>query len=114
MKLKHTLAVLAFTALGFAAAPVWAQQIHKETVPGVTNLSLVETRRAGSGGGPRVETTVGCAGATSSEAMPAIKKLGFTTVINLRQASEAGANVPTSEAAAKAAGLKYISLTMER
>jgi uncharacterized protein (TIGR01244 family) len=72
-----------------------AQQITKPTVAGVTNLS-------------KLETTVACAGATGPEAMPDIKKMGFVSVINLRQASEPDTNIPAAEAAAKAVGLKYI------
>jgi uncharacterized protein (TIGR01244 family) len=44
--------------------------------------------------------------------MPDIKKMGFVSVINLRQASEAGADVPAGEAAAKAAGLKYFHIPL--
>jgi uncharacterized protein (TIGR01244 family) len=79
------------------AAGVSAQQVTKETVPGVTNFA-------------RLETTVACAGATTPETMPELKKMGFKSVINLRQASEPGANIPAGEAAAKAAGLNYIHL----
>ena len=76
------------------AAPVWAQQVTKETVPGVTNFA-------------RVETTVACAGATKVEAIPEIKKMGFASIINLRQANEAGADIDAEAAAAKAAGLRF-------
>jgi uncharacterized protein (TIGR01244 family) len=86
-------------AIGVAlAVSVGAQsQVTKENVPGVRNFS-------------RVETTVACAGATGPEAMPAIKKMGFASVINLRQANEEGANIPEAEAAAKAAGLTYVHI----
>ena len=77
-----------------------AQQVTKEDVPGIRNLS-------------RLETTVACAGATEIEAIPNVKKMGFVSMINLRQASEPGANVPQAEAAAKAAGLKYIHIPMD-
>ena len=94
-----------FTALlsaGFLAtvAILGAQQVTKEEVPGIRNLS-------------RLETTVACAGATEIEAIPNVKKMGFVSMINLRQASEPGANVPQAEAAAKAAGLKYIHIPMD-
>ena len=82
---------------GLAAAPLFAQQVTKQTVPGVTNFA-------------RVETTIACGGATSSEAMPELKKMGFKSVINLRKATEAGANIPEAEAAAKAAGLNYVHI----
>jgi uncharacterized protein (TIGR01244 family) len=83
-----TLAVL------LLAVPSVAQQVTKPTVEGISNLS-------------RVETTVACAGAITADAMPEIKKMGFASVINLRQASEPGADIEKHQAAAKAAGLRY-------
>jgi uncharacterized protein (TIGR01244 family) len=77
-----------------------AQQVTKEEVPGIRNLS-------------RLETTVACAGATEVDAIPNVRKMGFVSMINLRQAAEPGANVPQAEAAAKAAGLKYIHIPMD-
>lgn len=77
-----------------AAAVVAAQSVTKQEVAGVRNFA-------------RLETTVACAGATSAEALPEIKKMGFVSVINLRLASENGAEVEKEEAAAKAAGLRY-------
>ena len=54
-----------------------------------------------------MDATVACAGATSAEALPEIKKMGFVSVINLRLATENGAEVEKEEAAAKALGLRY-------
>jgi uncharacterized protein (TIGR01244 family) len=97
----HTqLSALVAAALIASAAILGAQQITKDEVPGIRNLS-------------RLETTVACAGATEIEAIPNVKKMGFASMINLRQASEPGANVPQSEAAAKAAGLKYVHIPMD-
>jgi uncharacterized protein (TIGR01244 family) len=42
--------------------------------------------------------------------MSALKKEGFVSVVNLRLASEDGANVEAGRAAAQSAGLKYIHL----
>jgi uncharacterized protein (TIGR01244 family) len=94
-----------FTALLSAGvlatvAILGAQQVTKEEVPGIRNLS-------------RLETTVACAGATEIDAIPNVKKMGFVSMINLRQATEPGANVAQAEAAAKAAGLKYIHIPMD-
>jgi len=72
-------------------------QVTKESVPGITNFS-------------KVGTTIACAGATTPEAIADVKKLGYMAIINLRQASEAGANVEAATAAAKAAGIKYVHL----
>ena len=94
--------ITAFASAGVLAAValVGAQQVTKEDVPGIRNLS-------------RLETTVACAGATEIDAIPNVKKMGFVSMINLRQATEPGANVPQAEAAAKAAGLKYIHIPMD-
>jgi uncharacterized protein (TIGR01244 family) len=78
---------------------VHAQQVTRQEVVGVRNFA-------------RLETTVACAGATGPEAMPELKKMGFVSVINLRQATEAGADIPAGEAAAKAAGLRYYHIPL--
>jgi uncharacterized protein (TIGR01244 family) len=72
-----------------------AQGVTKDTVAGVRNFA-------------RLESTVACAGAINpDEAIPEIKKMGFASVINLREATEADAKVEEEEAAVKAAGLRY-------
>src|SRR5690554_1845 len=76
------------------AAVLGMQDVSKEPIEGVRNFA-------------RLGTTVACAGATSAEALPAIKQAGFVSVINLRLASEPGAEVEKEEAAAKAIGLRY-------
>ena len=48
-----------------------------------------------------------CAGAITADAMPEIKKMGFVSVINLREAQEPGADIEKHRAAAEAAGLRY-------
>jgi uncharacterized protein (TIGR01244 family) len=77
--------------------PAMAQKVTKADVPGVTNFA-------------RLETTVACAGATSPEAIPAIKQMGYKSIINMRLASEPNANVEGEAAAAKAAGINFIHL----
>jgi uncharacterized protein (TIGR01244 family) len=77
------------------AAQLAAQTVTKDAVPGVTNFA-------------RLETTVACGGATTSEALPHLKKMGFKSVINLRVAAEPGADIPAAEAAAKSAGLNFV------
>jgi uncharacterized protein (TIGR01244 family) len=83
--------VAAFSLSGGSAL---AQQVTKENVPGIRNLA-------------RLETTVACAGAITPESVVEVKKMGFVSIVNLRLASEEGANVEKEEAAAKAAGLRY-------
>ena len=84
-------------ALSVVASPVRAQEVTKETMPGVTNLA-------------RLQTTVACSGAITVEAVPEIKKMGFASIINLRESSEPGANVEAEAAAAKDAGLHYFHI----
>ena len=80
-----------------AASPARAQEVTKENVDGITNFH-------------RLETTVACSGAIKADAVPEIKKFGFASIINLREATEDGANIEQEAAAAKAIGLNYYSL----
>jgi uncharacterized protein (TIGR01244 family) len=81
------------------AIAVASAQVTTETLAGVTNFR-------------QVKSTVACAGATTPEALRGIKDMGFASVVNLRQASENGANVEAESAAAAAAGLKYLHIPM--
>src|ERR1700693_5573921 len=91
------LIVAALISSVWLAAPVRAQEVTKENVDGITNFQ-------------RLETTVACSGAIKATAVPEIKKFGFASIINLRQASEDGANLEAEEAAAKSADIRYYSL----
>jgi uncharacterized protein (TIGR01244 family) len=84
-------------ALATACAASAFAQVRKAELAGVRNYS-------------KVDATVGCAGATDASAMSALKSEGYVSVINLRQATEQGADVEAGRAAAKAAGLKYFHL----
>lgn len=86
--------------ISIGAGPVFAQQVTKESVPGIRNLA-------------RLETTVACSGAVAAEAVPEIKKMGFVSIINLRLATEPGAEVEKEEAAAKAVGLRYFHVPFD-
>jgi uncharacterized protein (TIGR01244 family) len=78
-----------------AAVPLLGQQVTKPQLPGVRNYA-------------RLETTVACAGAICPvQAVPSIKKEGFVSIINLREATEPDARVEQEEALAAANGLKY-------
>lgn len=83
-----------------AKSPPVAQRPNQETVEGVANFH-------------RLGTTVACAGATKAEAVPEIKKMGFASIINLRQASEPGADIEAEEAAAKASGIRYYHIPFD-
>jgi len=89
-----------FVAAGVSSLPARAQQVTKQDVQGVTNFK-------------RLETTVACAGATKVEAVSEIKKMGFASIINLREASESGADVEAEAAAAKAAGIRYYHIPFD-
>src|SRR5690242_14793156 len=87
------------TILVLCAASVFAQEVTTETVPGVLNFK-------------RLETTIACAGATTAQGVPELKKMGYASIINLRQASENGANIDDEAAAAKQAGITFIHIPM--
>jgi uncharacterized protein (TIGR01244 family) len=90
----QVLAIIALVGLGVSST---AAQVKKSEMPGVRNYS-------------RVDATVGCGGAVDPSAMSALRKEGYVSVINLRLANEAGADIDASRTAAKTAGLKYIHL----
>src|SRR5437867_8264390 len=95
MVLRLSLILLGMAFLGSRAAG--AQQITRPTVPGAINVV-------------QLETTVACGGATKPEAVPEIKKLGFASIINLRQPTESGADIDGEATAAKTAGIKFFSI----
>jgi protein tyrosine phosphatase (PTP) superfamily phosphohydrolase (DUF442 family) len=80
-------------AIWLAAATASAQVVRQE-VPGIRNFA-------------KVESTVACAGAITPGVIPDIKKMGYASIINLRLASEEGADIEGNTAAAKAAGIPY-------
>ena len=71
--------------------------ITKGSVPGIVNFGYIGN-------------AVACAGATAPAALAEVKRLGYASVINLRLATEPGAEIDASAAAAKAAGLHFIHL----
>ena len=77
------------------AAPALAQT--KRHYPGVSNFT-------------RVDATVACGGAAEVATLDALKKDGFKSVINLRMASEPGANIEQNQAKAKELGLVYVHI----
>ena len=89
--------LLVVTALAALIAIPTSAQVKKSEMAGIRNYS-------------RVDATVGCGGAVDPSAMAGLKKEGFVSVINLRLASEQGADIDAGRAAAQSAGLKYIHL----
>lgn len=82
------------------AALLMMQEVTKDPVTGVRNFA-------------RLGTTVACAGATSADAVPELKKMGFVSIINLRLSTETGAEVEKEEAAARAVGLRYFHVPFD-
>lgn len=97
MKFHFLVALSLISGAWLLALPARAQEVKQENVDGVKNFH-------------RLETTVACAGAIKADAIPEIKKFGFASIINLREASEDGANLEGEAAAAKAADLHYYSI----
>lgn len=83
------------------------------TVPTLMVALSADTGPGGVSNYTRVDATVACAGATPAEAMPAIREEGFRTVINLRLATEDGADIEGARRAAEAAGMRYIHLPVD-
>ena len=83
-----------FTVVGCLAATVASAQVVRQEVSGIRNFA-------------KVESTVACAGAITPAAIQEIKKMGYASIINLRLATEQGADIEGHTAAAKAAGIPY-------
>ena len=95
--MRQRFVLLASLVLGISVTAAQAQNVTREAVPGVTNFA-------------RVETTIACAGATTPAALAELKKMGYASVINLRVATEPGADIEGEAAAAKAAGVNFVHL----
>lgn len=76
------------------------QTPERLTLPGARNVT-------------RVDATVMCAGATTPDALPEIKKLGFASVINLRRDGEPGVDIAAARNTASAHGLKYVHIPVD-
>jgi uncharacterized protein (TIGR01244 family) len=79
----------------FAGAVSLAAQVTKQERAGIVNFS-------------RVDAVVACGGATETSALDGLAKDGFKSVINLRLASEANANIELNAAHARSLRLNYI------
>jgi uncharacterized protein (TIGR01244 family) len=91
MRSFTTLVLLALAAPAFAQAPA------KQEREGIVNYT-------------KVDAVVACGGATDTKALDGLKADGFRAVINLRTATENGANLEQNAARAKELGIKYISI----
>ena len=96
--MRRIFLVLAIVVVTVAIATAQSQ-VKKQTVQGITNFA-------------QIETTVACAGAVTPTAVTEIKKMGFNAIINLRLATEQGADIESETAAAKAAGINFVHLPL--
>jgi len=62
----------------------------------------------------KLDTTIACGGATTPQGVAELKKMGYASIINLRESSEQGADVDAETAAAKEAGIRFIHIPMNR
>ena len=91
---RRTSGIALLTVAGCLMPAAAGAQVVRQDVPGIRNFA-------------RVETTVACAGAITPGAIPEIKRMGYVSIINLRLATEEGADIDGNIAAAKAAGIPY-------
>jgi protein tyrosine phosphatase (PTP) superfamily phosphohydrolase (DUF442 family) len=82
------------TVIGCLMSMEGSAQVVKQEVAGIRNFA-------------KIESTVACAGAITPAAIKEIKTMGFASIINLRLASEQGADIEEHTAVAKAAGVPY-------
>jgi len=95
--MRATITRSAAAAVVWFAASAATAQVVKENVDGIRNFA-------------RIESTVACAGAITVDAVPRVKKMGYSSIINLRLATEPGADVEAHAAAAKVAGIQYFHI----
>ena len=83
-----------FTLAGCLVAIDGSAQVVRQEVAGIRNFA-------------KIESTVACAGAITPAAIQEIKNMGFTSIINLRLATEQGADIEGHTAVAKSVGIPY-------
>jgi hypothetical protein len=91
---------LAALSCALSAAFVFAQAVDsKQTVAGAANFVCLDTKFVSGG-------------ATTPDAFATLKQLGYRTVINLRTASEPGADLEGEVNEVRRAGLNYFSVPL--
>jgi protein tyrosine phosphatase (PTP) superfamily phosphohydrolase (DUF442 family) len=86
--------VALFSSVGCLVAAAASAQVVRQEVPGIRNFA-------------KVESTVACAGAITPAAIAGIKEMGYASIINLRLATEQGADIESNIAEAKTVGIPY-------
>jgi protein tyrosine phosphatase (PTP) superfamily phosphohydrolase (DUF442 family) len=82
------------TVIGCLMSIEGSAQVVRQEVAGIRNFA-------------KIESTVACAGAITPAAIQEIKQMGYASIINLRLATEQGADIEGHTAVAKAAGIPY-------
>jgi protein tyrosine phosphatase (PTP) superfamily phosphohydrolase (DUF442 family) len=82
------------TVIGCLVSIEARAQVVRQEVAGIRNFA-------------KIESTVECAGAIKPAAIQEIKTMGYASIINLRLATEQGADIETHTAMAKTAGIPY-------
>jgi protein tyrosine phosphatase (PTP) superfamily phosphohydrolase (DUF442 family) len=83
-----------FTVIECLVANQSSAQVVRQEIAGVTNFA-------------KIESTVACAGAITPAAIQELKKMGYASIINLRLATEPGADIEGHTAVAKSVGIPY-------
>jgi len=83
-----------FTVVGCLMAIDGNAQVVRQEVEGIRNFA-------------KIESTVACAGAITPAAIAEVKKMGYKSIINLRLATEQGADIEGHTAVAKSVGIPY-------
>jgi protein tyrosine phosphatase (PTP) superfamily phosphohydrolase (DUF442 family) len=91
---RNILKLAVFSIIGCLMASEGSAQVVRQDVEGIRNFA-------------KIESTVACAGAITPAAIAEIKKMGYKAIINLRLASEQGADIDGHRAVATAAGIPY-------
>lgn len=86
--------LVVFTVIGYLVVNESSAQVVRQEIAGVTNFA-------------KIESTVACAGAITPAAIQELKKMGYASIINLRLATEPGADIEGHTAVAKSVGIPY-------
>jgi uncharacterized protein (TIGR01244 family) len=99
---RRLVPAIAVIVVAAVAAVVYTQQTRpgSQERPGIVNFT-------------QVDPVIACAGATETSALDGLKADGFKSIVNLRLASERGANVDENRARAEALGLNYIHIPVD-
>ena len=96
MRMKLALSFMLVSAVSISLS-AGQNKVTKDSVPGITNYV-------------HIETTVACTGAITPASVAEIKKMGYASIINLREATEQGADIDVEAAAAQKAGIRFIHI----